>query len=799
MARKRFIDYPRSGRNGVRRWVPSFKQIAGACIGFLALILGLAGVGYAMVEVPDEKRDAEAQNNIYYWADGTVMARDGKTNRQIIDISNISTSMQGAVIAAENATFYQDQGIDPKGIARAVVNMASGGDTQGGSTITQQFVKNTYLTQEQTVTRKVKELFMSIKVNSEMKKPQILQGYLNTAYYGRGAYGIQAAAQAYYGVNADELTPTQSALLATVLKGPALYDPHATDGGDPVKNHERAVKRWRWVLDRMVETGELSQAEREKYQEFPEPLRSRDQADKTGQTGYLIAIASAEAINKSGIEKKVFDKGGFQIYTTFEKDKVEALEKTVTKVREDNLDPEEREVDNFVQFGAASVVPDDGRIVALYGGEGFDKGHFLNNANTLGVPVGSTWKPFVLAAAMEHGTYKTDGQGISPDSYYNGDNKLAIRNPDGSYYLDGDNRPFRQVNLADKDWGDITLRRAMEVSANSPFVQLGMDVGMDKVRDMALAAGLKEESINPDLNPSFALGTSTPSAIRMADAYATFAASGTQTEPYSVTRVVQGGSDQPGFEKPKREQAIDADVADNVTEVLRQVVEGPDGSGRKAAELNRPVAGKTGTTDNNESAWWVGYTPQLSTAVTMFRADPDKQEPLSMYGVGGNDAINGGALPTEVWTEYMRLALDGEPVEQFPEAQPIGEEIYGGGAESPEPSPTETEEEPEETPEPDPTPSEEESPELPEPTPSTPSPSDEETCNFWEPDCDDGSNGDSGHTDGGPDGQDNGGAEGGGQDPEGQDPGGQNGSPGGESGETESGGYIVRGPRGDGQ
>ncbi|UGY92530.1 transglycosylase domain-containing protein [Streptomyces gobiensis] len=744
--KKRFIDYPRSGKYGLRRWLPSWKQIAGMCVAFLGLIVGLAGVALAMVEPPNESDAAKAQNNVYYWADGSVMARDGQTNRQNVDISKIPKEMQDAVIAAENATFYEDSGIDPKGIARAMVNMARGQETQGGSTITQQFVKNTFLSQDQTLTRKVKELFISIKVGSQMSKPKILQGYLNTSYYGRGAYGIQAAAQAYYNKNAEELEPDESALLATVLKGADLYDPAGGEGpySSRKENRKRAEKRWEWILDRQVEVGRMELEERKKFQEFPEPVPRKDQSSKSGQVGYLMAVAKNEVMNKGGIEKKQFDRGGYQIYTTFDRKKVETLEKTVNQVRKDNIDPEEREADTFVQFGAASVVPNDGKIVAIYGGEGYDKGHYLNNANTLGVPVGSTWKPFVLAAAMTHGTYKSEGQPISPDSEYNGDNKIKIKNQDGSDYLNKKNEPFRQVNFKQKDWDYISLRKAMEVSANTPFVQLGMDVGMQKVKEMAMSAGIKEESIDRNLNPSFALGTSTPSAIRMADAYATFAASGKQAEPYSVKRVVYAGEDWGSFEKPARKASIDANVANNVTEVLENVIKGPNGSGKAARALNRPAAGKTGTTDDNKSAWWVGYTPQLSTSVTMFRTDPNGDgTPLSMYGVGGEDAVTGGGLPAKVWTDYMKAALKGKAPEPFPKAEPIGEKVDQDGA--PTPTPTETETPEEEEPEEEPT-------ESATPTESG-RPTDEEKCKPGDITCDDPGGETDGQTGGETDGQ----------------------------------------------
>lgn len=357
--------------------------------------------------------------------------------------------------------------------------------------------------------------------------------------------------------------------------------------------------------------------------------------------------------------------------------------------------------------------PNNGAIVALYGGDGYENGHFTNNADTSGVPVGSTWKPFVLAAAMKYGTYKSDGVGVSPLSKYNGDDHLKVRRPDGSFYLNKDNSFFFQKNESPHKWGYITLRKAMEQSINTPFVQLGVDVGMTKVRDTAHAAGILTDSMSQDLNPSFAIGTSTPSAIRMADAYATFAASGMQADPYSVVAVKKDGVDKPGFDKPKPHEALDPDVANNVTDVLENVIQ--NGTGQNAKALGRTAAGKTGTTDKNKSAWFVGYTRQLSTAVTMFRENPKDHKLLSMNGTAGVDSIHGGDIPTSVWTEYMMAALQGKNDLGFPDAAKIGEIQDEAGAPSPTPSVTIT---PSETPSESPSPSPSQSSPSPSPSPS---------------------------------------------------------------------------------
>ncbi|MGX1302041.1 membrane peptidoglycan carboxypeptidase [Streptomyces albogriseolus] len=749
-AKKRVIDYPRYDKDGWRRWMPSWKFVSGLCLAFFGGLVAVAGIGYAMVSVPTEENAAAlSENNVYYWEDGTQMVATGSgQNRQNISFDRIPEAMRWAVISAENKSFYSDSGIDPMGIARALGNMARGGDTQGGSTITQQFVKNTYLSQEQTLSRKFKEMFISIKVGTKLSKDEILQGYLNTSYYGRGAYGIQAAAQTYYGKDAVDLTPSECAFLAALLKGPTYYDPAGNESIDTSAsaeaNRKRSEERWAWILEQMHADEHLSTAEYQAaIKRYPMPQGRKATKGMTGQISYLVDTAKRYVLKNSDITEAQFDQGGYQIYTTFEKSKVEALAKAVKKVEKENIDPK-REKDQHVQFGAATVKPKDGAILALYGGAGFENGHFVNNADTSGVPVGSTWKPFVLAAAMQHGTYKTNGVGVSPASKYNGNDNLKILNNDGSYVLKKDNTPFFQKNESDKPWGYISLRKAMEQSVNTPFVQLGMDVGMKKVADVAQKSGILKDSF-AGLNASFALGTSTPSAIRMADAYATFAASGKQADPYSVTEVKYRGSELPGFEKPRVKQAMPENVANNVTDVLENVIE--NGTAQYAKELGRRAAGKTGTTDENKSAWFVGYTQQLSTAVAMFREDPKSHKLLSMNGTAGKDSIHGGDIPTQVWTEFMKVALKGASDPGFPEAEKIGEVADGVGAPSPTPTETETEEaKPSETPSPS------------ETVTTPPPPTETETCGPFDFRCRDEGEADGGTGDGG---GDNGGTDGG--------------------------------------
>ncbi|AJF66176.1 transglycosylase domain-containing protein [Streptomyces vietnamensis] len=709
--KKRIIDYPRHNKWGWRRWLPSWKLVTGTFLFFVASLMGAATIAYSKVEIPDSAKTATSQNNIYYWANGSRMVATGSgTNRQIVPIEQIPQSMQDAVVSAENKTFWTDSGVDPMGIARAVWNMAKGGETQGGSTITQQYVKNNRLDdQSQTVTRKVKELFIAMKVGNDVDKHEVMAGYLNTSYYGRGAYGIQAAARAYFNTDAKNLNPSQSALLAAVLKGATYFDPAGYPEIDPAATREantkRATERWKWILDEMQKDNHLSAAERAKYTTFPKTQGPKKSANLGGQIGYLVSTANVNMQNQFGITEQDLARGGYEIYTTFEKPKVDKMEATIKKVIKENIDPKKRpKTDTNVQFGGASVDTATGKIVALYGGYDATK-HYRSNADSTGAQVGSTFKPFVLAASMKYGVRDPKGPSdqdesertiLDPDkSLYNGKNDLTIRKYNGDIWLDDNGNEWKQSNDENASYGPISLRYAMIKSANSPYVQLGMDVGIDKVREAAMAAGLREESLVKANVPSFSLGVSSPSAIRMAGAYATFANQGEQNDPYSVEKVKKDGV-VINQHKAKTNQAFSPAIASNVTDVLRSVVDDPRGTGTKARIPGRAVAGKTGTTDDNMSAWFVGYTKQLATAIDMYRFDDDEskkgREFQKMYGTGNQPKIHGSSFPSRIWQEYMADAVKDMPVEDFPEPEKLegAKPVFGGGAASPTPSPTAT-------------------------------------------------------------------------------------------------------------
>ncbi|MFJ2557574.1 MULTISPECIES: transglycosylase domain-containing protein [unclassified Streptomyces] len=648
-AGRRFIDFPRHGRRGLRRWTPSWKLVSGLATLSAVSLGGAFAVVYTQVEIPGAHDSARRQATVYYWADGSRMVSVGDVNRQDVTLAQVPVSVQRAVIAAENADFYSDTGVSFTGIARAAKSIVEGKETQGGSTITQQYVKNTYLTQDQTVGRKVKELVLALKISNSRSKREILEGYLNTSWFGRDSYGVQAAAYAYYGVPAEDLNPSQAALLATLLKGADSYDPALGPA-----NHRRAVERWKWVLDRQVETGVMSAAERARHQDFPEPKKPVKPTSQAGQTGYLVDIANKYLKSRGGITGKDLADGGYRIHTTFDKEKVDSLAKAVEKVRKDGLDPKKRAADRHVEVGAASVRPEDGAVVAVYGGADAIT-HFSNNADTSGVPAGSAFKPFVYAATLEPLSAKVRAV-EGADRRDQGGAELSVAVPVPAF-------------------AGTPLVEAMTGTSHAPFVEAGKEIGLRNVKRMAVSAGLREESM-AKLEPTFSIGTSTPSAVRLASAYTTFVNEGNQTEPYSVTKVERDGVPVDGFAKPERRRAMSGVVAAQVSGALLNTgwsalnTKGSDGADGATSDAPRgPVwAGATNAGDYMRSAWFIGSTEKLSTAVAMFRTKPDAPQLLGMQGVGGPDSERGNVFPVRIWETYHRTV---DPASSDRRADPL--------------------------------------------------------------------------------------------------------------------------------
>ncbi|WP_409237976.1 transglycosylase domain-containing protein [Streptomyces sp. PA5.6] len=704
-ARKR----PSGGkRTGIRRFF-TWKKILGTFLGFC--LLGMLGfvVLYLVVDIPKGNAAARKQSNVYKYSNGDVIARTGDVNREIVDLDKVPKDVQKTFVAAENKSFYKDEGIDFKGTARGVLNTVTGKGKQGGSTITQQYVKNYYLSQDQTVSRKLKELVISLKVDREKSKDDILAGYINTSYYGRGAYGIQAAAQAYYRVDAKDLNVQQGAYLAALLQAPSQYDwAAATPTGKKL-----VQQRWNYVLDNMVEEDWLDSGRREGLK-FPVPKDPKAPPGREGQIGYLVEEAKREVLRNSNLSEAEFEAGGYTVTLNIDPKKQKQLEKAVDAKLNDKLDRKKNKADARVQAGAASVDPKTGKVLAMYGGEDYVK-HFTNNATRRDYQPASTFKPLILAAALENGAKTQEGLPITASTVYDGTSRRPVKGGDVA---------FAPPNEDGVDYGPVTVQKAMNKSVNSVFAQMGVDVGMPKVMETAGKLGMDVKGL-PAV-PAQTLGSMGASPLEMAGVYATLDNHGKKVTP-ALVGSVEHKDRTVDLPDPIGDQVVQRGTADSVTSVLTGVVD--DGTGSAVRNPSQDVAGKTGTSDNNKSAWFAGYTPKLVTAVGLF-GEGAKGDQVSMKGAGGRPRVDGGSFPAQIWAAYTFDAM-GSP-------SSFDLDTNMGAAIAPVPDPTskapkdpsgtptapEDDDEPTKKPTPTPTPTKSSTTPTPTPTPTktTPTP-----------------------------------------------------------------------------
>jgi membrane peptidoglycan carboxypeptidase len=685
-------------------------------LSLVGLVMVLLGVGafvvlYRAIDIPDPNEDFEAETSFVYYADGKEeVGKFATQNRESISIKKMPQTLQDAVVAAENRSFWTDKGIDPRGIIRAAFSNAKGNSTQGASTITQQYVKILYLNQERSYTRKVKEAILSLKVQRTQSKTEILENYLNTIYFGRGAYGVQAASQAFFDKDAEDLTLKESAVLASVLNNPTNFDP--ANG----KDNKRALKkRYVYVLDGMADAGNITADEAAKAEKsLPKFPEIKDESKNGDQRGHMLKLVRDE-LHDLGYTDDQIDSQGYRITTTFTKKAMDAAKAGVLEQRPEGFKDKE------LHIGVASVEPGTGALRGFYGGQDFLDSQ-INWAATGGM-VGSTLKPLTVATALENGYSLEDSfAGNSPYVF-----------PDG---LDVVNEGPGDGN----DYGDkVDLVYATEQSINTAFVDMSNSIpdGPQKILETANKVGIPpgkptqkypgipDKSIDLEADALITLGKARISPINMANAYATIANGGERADVHVIDKIVSN-SGEVLYDHEKRtkqafddfaegadittetgEQATGEDVAADTSYALQQVV--LNGTGRNAQAIGRPAAGKTGTAtnddDNVSSSWFVGYTPQLATAVMYVRGD-------------GDDALDGwlpsyfGAeYPTRTWAAVMSRALEGTDVEDFPEPAHVDGEAPADGHEpyTPPPKPTKTpkpSETPSETPSESATPSE---------------------------------------------------------------------------------------------
>ncbi|HET6860224.1 MAG TPA: transglycosylase domain-containing protein [Streptomyces sp.] len=686
--RKREARRAKKKAGGIRRFF-TFKKLLGSFFGLCLLAMAAFVALYVYVPVPAANVQAELQSNVYKYSNGKIMARTGKVNREIVGLDRISKEVQSTFVAAENKGFYKDSGVDFRGTARGLINTLTGKGKQGGSTITQQYVKNFYLDQDQTITRKLKELVISIKVDRKATKDEILAGYINTSYYGRGAYGIQAAAQAYYGVDAEKLNVAQGAYLAALLQAPSQYD---WSSAGPVSK-KLVQERWNYVLDNMVEMGELEQGKRS-GQTFPKPRPPKGAPGEEGQRGYMIKAAKDE-LRKQGVSEAEIDAGGWNITLNIDEKRQKKLEQAVKQQLDSKLDRKKNKVDATLQAGATSVDPKTGAVVALYGGQDATK-HWISNATRSDYQPASTFKPVVFASALENDAKTQDGVPITPNTIYDGTSRRPVK---------GSTTAFAPQNENNQSYGRIPVQKAMDSSVNSVFAQMIVDVGPDEVKDTATEMGMEDKG-GFDERPAMSLGVMGASTMDMAGVYATLDNHGKRVTP-SIVKSAEHKDREGGkveLPDPIGSQAISRSTADSVTKVLTGVVR--NGTAHEANSSAYKAAGKTGTSELNKSAWFVGYTPELSTAVALFGESADGGKQVTLTGTANSGRANGGGFPAKIWADYTLGALNGGSDADF-DLKIDPDDTYSPPPTDP-PSPTATK--------PSPTPT------KPSPTPTKPSP-----------------------------------------------------------------------------
>jgi penicillin-binding protein 1A len=620
------------------------RVLRGTLFGFLLVVVAvlamLAGfyVGVARslptLDLSADSSTSAQTTKVFDDAENPTLLAElhGVENREVLPGDQIPQVMRDAIVAIEDERFYVHNGVDFLGILRAMwANLRNRQIVQGGSTITQQYIKNAYINDDQTLDRKLREATLAYQLEKQWSKDKILNEYLNIVYFGGGAYGIEAAAQEYFGVRAADLSIDQAALLAGLMKAPSAYSPR--------RDASAAMSRRDLVLNKMYQQHYITSAQLQTA--LAKPLKLAQKAeDDTTKVPYWIEMVREELVSRYGSSTVLG--GGLRVYTSVDLDLQKQAEDAISSTLNEAGDP------------AAALVCIDvrtGRLLAMVGGENFSKSQF--NLATQGKrQPGSAFKPFVLATALS--------QGVSPDTLYES-GPIQITLPDSTW------------DVSSTDNGPITLRQATAQSSNGVYARLMMDVGAEAVAKTAYDMGI-QTSLGQAPNPAIALGglTTGVSPLEIAMAYATLATGGERlsaTVPFNasstsfpivIDRVTDSSGKVLDQNAVARTRVLDEGVASLVTSCLQAVI--TDGTGT-AADIGRAAAGKTGTTSNYRDAWFVGYTPEIVTAVWV--GYPDEQKAMTdIHGI----KVTGGSFPAKIWAAFMKRAVKDIPKSEF--AQP---------------------------------------------------------------------------------------------------------------------------------
>lgn len=583
---------------------------------------GLVGLAISFRNLPDVRvlrNYSPSETSYVYDVNGTLLDNvHDEANREVVELDDISPDMKRAVLAMEDSAFYTHKGINPTGIARAFfANLQAGSTVQGGSTVTMQLVKNLFLTPERTISRKLVEVVLAMRIEQIFEKDEIFELYLNQVYWGHNTYGVETAAQSYFNKSAKDLTLAESAMMAGLIQAPESFSPFL--------DYPEAKKRQAIALNRMQQLQWASTEEVEAAREQPLVL-GEITSFRSSQAPYVTEAVMKELGEQFGEEAVA--KGGMRIQTTIDLDLQQIAEDTVA-------DSYYRYFGNGAYADQLALVAIDPRthfVKALVGGVDHDASQFNRAVQSTRQP-GSAFKPFVYYAAFASGKYTPDSTiEDSPVSY-----------PDGS------SKPYKPRNYDGSFMGNITLRKALEVSRNVPAVKLGQTIGINRIVEIARTVGI-ESPMDPVI--SLPLGAVDLTPLELAGAYATFASYGWHSEPTLIVQVTDSRGNTILDNTPKPQLLLDPWASAALTDVLQGVIS--QGTATNA-QIGRPAAGKTGTTDSQRDTWFVGYVPQLATAVWVGN---DDNRPLGSGATGG-----GYAAP--VWRDFMVEALRDEPVESF--------------------------------------------------------------------------------------------------------------------------------------
>ena len=598
----------------------------------LVLVAGAATFAYLYLTteiIPPEKQ-ALAQKTTVYYADGTTpIGTYANQNREIIDCAVLPKYVGNAVVASENRTFYKDNGIDLKGISRALFNNVTKGTRQGGSTITQQYAERYYLGETTSYRGKLREAILSLKISRTEDKDTVLCNYLNTIYFGRGAYGIQAAAQNYFGKDAKDLTMPESAMLAGIIPAPASWD--------PAVNPKQAESRFRRVLAIMEEDHYISHQDRASAQ-MPQTIKYMPQNVYQGPNGYLLRMVRNELSSgkKAPFTADDLDTGGYRIITTIQKDKQDLMFQVASpSTGNKHLPP-------TLQIGGLSVDPKTGAIISLYAGDDYLT-HQLNNVDQATFQVGSTMKAYTLLGAIQ--------DGVSLNTVFNGNSPRTFSSVGKSV-----------ANAGNVSYGYINLYSAFANSVNTVFMDLGEHVTSHKIAQVAHTAGITGKI--DDTTTFDTLGVDALSVYDVTQGYATLANGGQRPKLHLVAQVKDTKDQELYTAAIQSDQVFNADQVALLQKAMTTTVQ--RGTASYARSLGRPIAGKTGTANDQTAISFIGFTPSLLTTFAVWNQGQD----------GGAlkvpDRYHDDFYAVQLFTQYMKSALGNSPVERFPDAEDHG-------------------------------------------------------------------------------------------------------------------------------